>query len=479
MDKNEQTTPAHDAQNVPQTIAAPLTVQTDVLPDEHKMNEKKIDRKKKDQQSGIEDPHKIIRTGLFLIFFFFGVLGAWAAIGEIKGAVVAPGKIKIETERKTVQHLEGGIVEEILVREGDEVKAGEPLIVLESIQVDSSVAALLQQLVASVAAHARFLAEKDMQENVVWPEGLEKMAAEANAQEALSNELKLFTARHDAVQGQVSLLKSQKQQINAQISGLNEQYRAENAIIETLKEELEAKRALFEERYLEKSQILELERLLASHQGTRGQLRQNIAESRQRHDETTLKMDDVINRFIEDASTNIARLDSEIAQIQEKLRPLRDAKTRLNIVAPVSGRVVDLKVHSKGGVIRSGEELMDIVPADNPLIVEVQVPVNKITEVYLDQEAKVQLDAFDLRVTPLIAAKVVYISADRLEEQTATGTMPYYLCHVEVSQEAIDDAEVYLSPGMPATVFITTRSQTVLGYIAEPIIKNWELALRE
>lgn len=443
-----------------------------------KMKEKKLAGKGSEKGS-IEDPRRIIRHGLILIFLFFGVLGVWAAFGNISGAVVAPGKVKIETERKTVQHLEGGIVESILVREGDEVTAGQTLIVLESIQVDASVDLYRKQLVAFMAAHARHTAEKDLKDAVNWPEELKTLAKEAEAEDVIANEQKIFIARREAVQGQVSMLRSQIAQIDAQISGLEEQHRAEEAIIATLNEELRAKRQLFAERYLEKSQILELERMLATHQGSRGQMTQAIAEARQRSDETRLRIDDIVNRFVEDATSQLGRLENEILQTKEKLRPLRDAKTRLNVVAPVTGRVVGLNVHSKGGVVRPGEPLLDIVPADNPMIVEVQVPVNKITEVFIGQDAQVQLDAFDVRVTPLLKSKVTYISADRLEEKTYSGVMPYYLCYVEIDPEAIEAANVYLSPGMPATVFITTKERTVLYYMLEPLIKNWDRALRD
>lgn len=443
------------------------------------MKEKRAGKKGGDSSS-VEDPRRIIRQGLFIIVTFFGVLGCWAAFGTISGAVVAPGKVKIETERKTVQHLEGGIVDSILVREGEEVAAGQTLIVLESIQVDASVDMFTKQLIANLAAQARFKAEKDMRDAIVWPEELKTLAAQyPQGQEALENEQKIFMARQDALQGQISMLQSQIAQISAQISGLEEQYNAEGTIIRTLQEELGAKRKLYKERYLEKSQILELERMLATHQGSRGHLKQSIAESHQKRDETQLRIADLTNRFIEDATNNLGKLDNEIAQVREKIRPLSNAKQRLNVVAPVSGRVVGLQVHSKGGVIRPGEALLDIVPSDNPMIVEVQVPVNKITEVHIGQEAQVQLDAFDVRVTPLLKARVSYISADRLEEKTPTGNMPYYLSYVEVDPKAIEDAKVYLSPGMPATVFITTTDRTVLTYMLEPLLKNWDRALRE
>ena len=434
-------------------------------------------RKDSGAGSGVEDPRRIIRQGLTVIVLFFGVLGLWAVFGEISGAVVAPGKIKIETERKTVQHLEGGIVDAILVREGENVVAGQPLIILESVQIDASVDMLRTHLIGQLAAHARYTAEKDMRDAIVWPEELQTLAVGAHADDILANEQKIFSTRRDALHGQISVLGSQIGQIEAQISGFEEQYRAEQAIIGTLQEELKAKRQLFNERYLEKSQILELERMLATHQGSRGHLRQAMAEARSKRDETRLRIDDAKNRFMEDAAGQLGRLENEILQTREKIRPLRDAKKRLTVAAPVTGRVVGLKVHSRGGVVRPGEPLLDIVPDDTPLIVEVQVPVNKITEVYAGQDAQVQLDAFDTRITPLIKARVVQISADRLEDQASR--MPYYLCYVEIDPEALREAQLYLSPGMPATVFITTTEKTVLYYMVEPLIKNWDRALRE
>lgn len=443
-----------------------------------KMREKKVGAKAHGRSS-IEDPRRIIRHGMIIIAVFFGVLGIWSAFAHISGAVVAPGKVKIETERKTVQHLEGGIVDSILVKEGEQVAEGQTLIVLESIQVDASVDMLRKQLTAFMAAQARFSAEKDLKDAIVWPDELQTLARDAAAEDVLINEQKIFLARREAIQGQTSMLKAQVAQIDAQISGLDEQLRAEQAIIATLEEELKAKRQLMAERYLEKSQVLELERQLANHQGNRGRLKQAIPEARQRRAEIRLRITDLTNRFVEDATGQLGKLDNEILQLKEKLRPLKDAKTRLNVTAPVAGKVVGLKVHSKGGVVRSGEPLMDIVPEDTPMIVEVQVPVNKITEVHVGQHALVQLDAFDTRVRPHIKAKVAYISADRLEDRTMSGVMPYFLCHVEIDQQELKASDMYLSPGMPATVFITTKERTVLYYMMEPLIKNWDRALRE
>ncbi len=427
----------------------------------------------------VEDPRHIIRQGLLVVFLFFGLFGVWSVLGHISGAVVAPGKIKIETERKTVQHLEGGIVDSILVREGEEVTVGQPLIVLESVQIDANTSMLQKQLIAQLAAQVRSSVEKDLGTTLQWPAELVQMAEKNHSTDVLDNEKKIFLARQDSLNGQVSLLKAQLAQLDAQVAGFEDQVRAEQVIIGTLNEELRAKRQLFKERYLEKSQILELERNLASHQGNLGRLKQSIAEARQRAAELNLRIEDVKVRFVEDATSNLGKLENEILQTRERIRPLKDARKRLQIVAPVSGRVVDLKIHSKGGVVRPGEPLMDIVPHDNPLVVETHVPVNKITEVYIGQEALVQLDAFDTRIVPHMPGKVTYISADRLEERTPAGDMPYYLCYVEIDSKALQEAELYVSPGMPATVFITTKETTVLYYILEPLIKNWDRALRE
>lgn len=433
----------------------------------------------KQHNDDIEDPRRIIRQGLLVILLFFGGLGLWAVFGHITGAVVAPGKIKIETERKTVQHLEGGIVDAILVREGEEVKEGQPLILLESVQVDASASLLQKQLVTQTAAQLRAEAEKSLQSELVWPGELRDMAVQAHCEDVLDNEQRNFQARGEALRGQISLLESQLAQVGAQIAGYEDQIRAETKIIATLREELNAKRQLFDERYIEKSQILELERTLAGHEGSRGSMKQSVAEARQRSAELHLRIADARNRFVEQATAEINALQNEIIQTRERIRPLLDAKKRLQVVAPVAGRVVDLKVHSRGGVVRPGEPLMDIVPQDNPLIVEIQVPVNKITEVHIGQDAMVQLDAFDTRLVPHIAAKVTYISADRLEERTNMGIMPYYLCYVEIDPASLEKEQLYLSPGMPATVFITTRKRTVLYYILEPLLKNWDRALRE
>lgn len=426
----------------------------------------------------LENPRKIIRQGMIVILLFFGILGVWSFFGRIQGAVVGVGRIKIEDERKIVQHLEGGIVDDILVAEGQEVVAGEPLIILQSVQTDANASALRKELVALDAQRHRFMAEKDGKTRVSWSEELKELAKNCQSMDVLENEERIFISRQESLKTQISLLDTQVAQLKAQIGGLEDQLKAENHIIATLQEELGAKRRLHKDRYVDKTQILSLERELAGHQGTRGHLRQQIAELKQRGAELNLRITDVKVRFVEEATKNLGDIEARILQSNERLRPLEDAASRLQIRAPVSGRVVDLKVHSKGSVVRPGETLMDIVPHDNPLIVETQVPVNKITEIYIGQKAYVQLDAFDTRMVPQMPGKVTYISADSIKSQEV-GPEPFYLCHIEVDPKALEEEHLYLAPGMPATVFITTSERTVVYYMFEPYIKSWERALRD
>ena len=425
-----------------------------------------------------EDPRRIVRQAFVVIALFFGVFGVWSVVGTITGAVVSPGKVKIDSERKTVQHLEGGIIDRILVREGEHIEQGQSLVVLESIQVNSSVDMLQRRLMTNLAMHARCDAQKNLQDSLVWSAELLDLVRSYQGEDVLESEKKIFAASLDTYKSQLSLLGSQISQIDAQVSGFNEQLTAERKIIQTLQGELSAKQELYRQKYLERSQILELERQLASHEGNRGNLKQRIAEAMQRRDELQLRIKDATSRFVEQATQELGRAEKEILQIRDQIRPLQDAEKRLNITAPVSGRIVNLQVHSKGGVIRPGDPLMDIVPDDTPLVIETEIPVDKVADVYLQQQAQVQMDAFDRRTTPLIQGKVVYISADRLENQTSMGMLPYYLCYVEVSPPSVREANIYLSPGMPATVFITTKTRSVIDYILEPLLKSWDRALR-
>ncbi len=425
------------------------------------------------------NPRRIILAGLLVIALFFGGLGTWAALSPFSGAVIAPGAVKVTQERKTVQHLEGGIVDEIYVREGSKVKPGQLLVRLKSEAAVASVDMLRGQLTAKLAQQARLLAESSLAETIDWPEELTARSENPEVAAILKKEHDIFTSQRADLLGKLDLIQSQIRQLEEKIIGAEEEFEANNRIIAALQEEVEAKEALLEGRYIDMSQVLELRRRLAEREGDRGRLRQTIAETRQRIEELNLQRVDLRNSYRTQAATRLSEVSDEVFALREKLRPALDTRVRLEIRAPIAGEVINLQVHSEGaGVVRPGQPIMEIVPEDAELIVESRINPEDITKVRPGQSAKVQLTAFNRREVPPVDGEVTYVSADQLMDERANAR-PYYLVHVRVNPEALEKEQIHLSPGMPAVCFITTDERTVLGYLLEPLFYFLDRSMRE
>lgn len=424
------------------------------------------------------DSRTIILAGLIIIGLFFGVGGIWISVAQISGAVIASGEVRVDTERKTVQHLEGGIVRDILVRNGDLVVAGQPLLILDSTRVVAATDQLRLQILAGELEDARLTAEKNLSATVNWP-GYDGNVPEHKYRELLDSAQKVFASNRQALDNQTELLRKQIDQLRQQDLSLTGRQQAEQQIVAALQEELDSKQILFEEQFIDKTRILELRRVIAEHHGIQAQLRGSQAELREKMAEFELRIGALENEYRQQATARQAEIQQRLFDLQQQLLPYVDASERLTVVAPVEGEVVALQVHSRGGVISPGQPLMDIVPKDSPLIVETHIMVKDITHVRKGQEADVQLLAFNQRTTPKIPGRVVYISADRLLQKTPYGEQPTYVVHVEMDKAALAENELYLTAGMPAAVFIRTEPRTVLDYILEPLKENFDRALRE
>jgi HlyD family type I secretion membrane fusion protein len=426
------------------------------------------------------NPRPIIITGLVLIIVFFGGLLAWAAFLPFYGAVIAPGTVKVSENKKVVQHLEGGIVDKIFVREGDYVEKGDVLISLKGAQINAAVSLHRGRLLAKLALAARLEAESVMAHKVVWPEELVRAKEQTTAQEAMDKEGRVFASRRADVLGKVSLYNAQIDQLKKQIQGAKAQLAAEKEIIVTLEDEIAAKADLLRDKYIDKSQVLELRRRLSTSKGRAGSLEHSIAESAQRIDEFKLRIVDLKNTYRENALAELSGVSDEIFQIREQLRPMYDAKKRLDIKAPISGTVINTTVHSESSsVIRPGEPLLEIVPEGARLLIEANLRPDEITKVHEGQHTDVTLSAFDRRSTPRLPGVVDYVSADQISRQTPAGTMSYYVVHVVVDKEELEKAGAYLYPGMPAVCYITTERRTILSYLLEPFMNMADEALRE
>jgi HlyD family type I secretion membrane fusion protein len=424
------------------------------------------------------DSRRIIMSGLAIIVVFFGIGGAWISLAQISGAVIASGEVRVDTERKTVQHLEGGIVKEINVRNGDKVDAGQTLITLDSSRVTSQTEQIQLRLAAARLTDVRLQAERTMQEKVDWPSAYPSID-EGKFAELLESAQKVFQSRRQALTEQTSLLEKQIDQLDQQDISLLGRIQAEEKIIDALREELEAKQVLYERQYIDITRILELKRSVAEREGSLAQLHGSRAELNERIAELGLRISSLKSEYRQKAIEEHNKNQQQMYDLQQQLLPLLDASHRLNVTAPVPGEVIALQVHSVGGVIRPGDPILDIVPEGSPLIVECNIQVRDITHVQKGQEADVQLLAFEQRTTPKIHGKVVYISADRIMQKTPYGEQPTYLVHVELDKQELRANNLYISAGMPAAVFIKTDPRTVLDYLLEPLKENFDRALRE
>lgn len=422
--------------------------------------------------------HRIIKAGTFAILLVFGGFGAWAALAPLAGAVIGTGVIKVDLNRKTVQHLEGGIVKEILVRDGDQVSAGQTLIIVADERVDASVDVLQGQLDAEMAKAARLAAERDGLEQLRFPQELSGRLHDPKVAELIRTETSYFETRRRALEEQVSLLQTQIVESRREIESLRMRAEAERKGTELLEEEIAANEALEKQQYVQKVHILGLKRGIEDYKARRGEHLADMARAEQKIAELELRIASARDKYLQDAAQGLTTAQARIFDLQERLRPSKDAQRRQHIVAPISGTVVDMKVFTVGGVIRPGEALMDIVPANNLLIVEARIPVDAIDDVHVGQEADVRLSAYKRRSTPLVAGRVTYVSADRMSDPERNDS--YYLTHVTVDRDALAEAgDLSLYPGMPAEVYIRTGERTALDYMLTPLTATLRRSLRE
>ncbi len=394
--------------------------------------------------------------------------------------MIAPGIVEISGKRKVVQHLEGGIVDRINVKNGDRVETGDVLIELKDSRITSNLQLLVNRQWFKKAEAARLRAEAAMKPGISWPPEFDRLTENREMQEIIASEKDIFDSRRSELLVKIQLYQSQIKQLGNQIEGAKEELRSVEEIIVNFEEDLESKRPLLEDKYLGKTNILELERSLAQYKGRRGKLKQEIAQYQQMIEERRLQILDIENMYRETAASKFGEATDMIFELEEQTKPLLDASERLKIRAPISGVVINLEVHSEdSGVIQPRMNLLEIVPENSKLVVEAHVRSQDITSVKQGQGTKVALAAFQRNATPPVRGRVIYVSPDLVEGDPAMRQMPYYETLVEVDQEDLLEKGAYLTPGMPVTCYITTDERTVISYVLGPLLKNIDAAMRE
>jgi HlyD family secretion protein len=424
------------------------------------------------------NPRPFVLLGYLLILSTFGLLGTWAAFAKLDSAVIAGGSVAVESNRKAVQHFEGGIVDEILVKESQIINKGDVVVRLRATQATASAETLGSQLDGATALEARLMAESERATTITFPDRLLERATLPTTRKIIQDQQNQFAERRKALEGEGNILRAQIEQLKGQILGLESVVAASVQQQENLKEEYIKVRDLNAKGLYPTNRLRSMERDLLQIEGRLGQSRADIARSQQAIGETELQIVQTEKKFQEDVLQQLREVRVQIAEYSEKLRVAEDILKRVEIVSPQSGMVQNLKVHTVGGVIGQGEVIMEIVPLNEPLNVQARVSPIDINHVVPALDAEVRFPGYKSRTAPSILGRVRTVSADSLFDEIAR--QPYYLAIVEVPDSAIPlDLRGKLTPGMPAEIMIATGERTVLDYLTAPLVDAIHKSFRE
>ncbi len=370
--------------------------------------------------------------GLIVVLLAFAGIGGWAATAPMASAVPAAAILAVKGERKQVQHYEGGIVDKVLVEEGETVREGQLLVLLNDIQVSATASRLRNQIDLHVAQKARLIAERDSLSSIVFPEELASRVNEASVKEIMESERQQFAARRESLNGQINILKQRISQLEDQIEGHRIQRKSRFDQLKIFDLELVGLRELYRKGHYPRNEILARERAMARLKGEAGSDDAQIARAQNGVGEAKSQIISLRQRFREDVVARYQDIQAAASDLRQRLAVAEDVLARIEVKAPQSGIVQDLKVHTSGGVVRAGQLLMEIAPQDKELIVEAQVSPNDIDNIQVGQEAEVRLVALNMLLTPSVMAKVISVSGDRLVD-AVTG-VGYFLIRAEISE---------------------------------------------
>jgi HlyD family type I secretion membrane fusion protein len=423
------------------------------------------------------DFRKPMRVGLTVIGVALGGFGIWAATAPLDSAVVTPGTVAVETKRKVVQHREGGIVSQIMVKEGEQVAAGTVLVRLQDATVQSQMDTLRTQLDGKLAELARLVAERDRLTAITFPDELTSRANDPKVADILSRERDRFAQRAKTLSGERGILEARIAQLESQHQGraVLEQSKRDQLVL--LQQEIEGLRRLAAKGYYPINKLRAQERELARMQGEMMSDGAGASQTDKEIGETRLHILQTDQKFRDDIATELTRVETEANDLGQKLVAARDAVSRLEVVAPVAGTVQNVKVAGAGTVVPPGGDLMELVPEGDRLIVEAHVNSRDIDRVHAGQDAMLRFSAFSSRTTPVIKGEVEVVSADAsLDEHTR---QPFYTARVEVPPEQAARLPRALKAGMPVEVMLEGGSRTPLQYFTKPLMDSFARAFTE
>lgn len=414
-------------------------------------------------------PKPVALAGYVLIFLTFGVLGSWAAVAKLDSAVVAPATISLEGNRRVVQHFEGGIVEEIGIAEADVVEQGQVVLRLSAVEARSNLEVFSTRLDVARLVEARLLAERALDESVVFPVDVASKTTPAVVA-VVADQKDLFEGRRSILKSQEDILSARVGQIRVQIEGLELQKSAFERRIANYTEMLDRMRDGESRGLIQGNVLSQREDELIEIEANLGQVISDIAQAQASIGETELQMLQLTQEYRERANTELEQIRAEISELQERRKVAQDVLDRTEIRAPGSGTIQNLKVHTVGSVIRPGEVLMELVPEDEQLIINARVsPIDK-DNVAPGLATEVRFTAFKTKLTPIMLGEVETVSGDVITPDNPNEP-PYFLARITVDEADIpEEIKDRLTAGMPADVIITTGERTVANFIVSPLM---------
>ncbi len=419
-------------------------------------------------------------------FAIFGVaimgFGAWGGTAPIAGAIVTTGSFVTTGNNKVIQHLEGGVIRDILVREGDLVTPGQHLVILDDTAPRAELQRLVLRRARAAAVEARLTTEIREQAEIVFPDYLLSRIDDPDIAAIVASQQLSFEARRNHLRAEIGTINKGIEALRERIQGGRTQIKAVEAQLAFFTEELEVKQKLLRDGMIRRSEVLALQRAHANMQGEIGRLLGDIGDARERIARAEEQIGSLRSSAIKSAVEQLHEINAELNDLRERIRSAENIMERISIVTPVEGVVVKLRYHTSGGVIEAGKNIMEIVPQDEKLIIEARVRPQDIDGVKRGQKAMIRLTALNQRITPMVEGKVIYVSADALPDERFSERMQgdLYVARVELDQASTASIKDFQpTPGMPAEVYIETLERTFFQYLVQPLRDSMARAFRE
>ncbi len=418
--------------------------------------------------------------GMLLIFSAFGGFGVWATTAPLAAAVISQGSFIATGRNKIVQHLEGGIIQSIFVSEGETVAAGQVLVRLDETAAMGHERELFLRQIRLEVARERYLAVYEQREQLTYPPRLAELRADIEIATMMEGQSLAFEVAMQGLQNDLALLNRSIDALTIRSSGYASQLAATKLQAEIMTEELADKTELLEKGLIRRTDVNVVRRAIAEAEGQIGRLEAEISEIDEVRDRYAAQIEQTLGEHRDTALDELQIVEAELDGIREQVRTAQAVLNRVEITAPVSGTIVRLYYHTAGGVVESGKAIAEILPADEPLIIEAQVPRTEIDSVQIGYPATIRLSALNQRTTPVLSGQVFYVSADTVSDPGADATQEVYVARISISSDELLRVPGFSpTPGMPAEIMIQTAERTFVQYLTKPILDSMSRAFRE